>query len=181
MDGNILYYVAMILDLCIKTSFIKVQMSESDADLIISQVQEFLKKQYPFEAVSLSNPERPPGMSETLWRTLKKVQPAQSTITSDIDRYLDSKPVSWSHGLMEDGDPDWVLKWWKANAFNYPLMAQAFRDYFPVLSTEVGVERRFSSARDALGIRRHCMNAETFRWLMLLKGHYDEEREHGDV
>src|SRR5215469_13550286 len=44
------YYVAAILDPHIKTSFIKVQMSESDADLIISQVQEFLKKQYPFEA-----------------------------------------------------------------------------------------------------------------------------------
>jgi hypothetical protein len=181
MDANILYYVAAILDPRIKTSFIKAQMSEPDAHLVISQVREFLKKEYPFETVSPSTLERPPGMPETLWRTLKKVQPAQSTITSDIDQYLDSKPVNWSQGLIEDGDPNWVLKWWKANAFSYPLMAQAFRDYFPVPSAEVDVERRFCNARDVLGIRRHSMNAETLRWLMLLKGHYEGGCRHGDA
>ena len=84
---------------------------------------------------------------------------------------------NWSHALIEDDDPDWVLTWWKANAFNYPLMSQAVRDYFPVPSAEVGVERLFSNARDVLSIRRHCMNAETLRWLMLLKGHYDRLRD----
>ena len=40
MDGNILYYVAAILDPRIKTSYIKAQMSEPDMYLIISQVRE---------------------------------------------------------------------------------------------------------------------------------------------
>jgi hypothetical protein len=36
MDGNILYYVAAILDPRIKTSYIKAQISKPDARLIIS-------------------------------------------------------------------------------------------------------------------------------------------------
>ena len=107
-----------------------------------------------------------------MWKTLQKAQPSQVTHLSDIDRYMDSPPVDWSHPLIKDGDPDWVLKWWKANTFNFPLMAQAARDYLSVPSAEVGVERQFSGARDVLGLRRHCMNAETMRWLMLLKGVY---------
>ncbi|KAF1809493.1 hypothetical protein P152DRAFT_461441 [Eremomyces bilateralis CBS 781.70] len=37
-------------------------------------------------------------------------------------------PASWSHPSFADGDPDWVLKWWKANAPDFPCMAQAVRD-----------------------------------------------------
>ena len=181
MDGNILYYVAAVLDPRIKTSVIRAQMTEEDASVIVSQVREFLKKQYPVGELSPSKPDRPSGMPEQLWRTLKMVHPVQSTMASDIDRYLDSMPVNWSHALIEDGDPDWVLKWWKANAFNYPLMSRAVRDYFPIPSAEVGVERLFSSARDVLGIRRHCLNADTFRWLMFLKGRYHKERQRKDV
>ena len=110
-------------------------------------------------------------MSETIWKTLCRVQePSEGGITSDIDKYLDSPPVSWSHQLIEDGDSEWVLKWWKANTFQYPLMAQAVRDYLPVPSAEVGIERVFSGGRDVLGLRRQSMSAETMRWLMLLKG-----------
>ena len=175
MDDNILYYVAAALDPRIKTSFIEAQMKGPDAKLIISQVREFLKKEYPFDLVLPSNTERPSGMSETMWKTLKRVQPPQQTLISDVDKYMNSKPVNWSHSSIEDGDPEWALKWWKANAFDFPLMAQAARDYLPVPSAEVGVERLFSGARDVLGLRRHSMNAETMRWLVLLKGFYDNK------
>ncbi|EED11685.1 conserved hypothetical protein [Talaromyces stipitatus ATCC 10500] len=177
MDSNIIYYVAAILDPRVKTSFIRAQMSKSDADVIVSDIREYLKKQYPASPTSSSSAERPPGMPGTLWKKLKKIQPLQSAdIISDIDRYLDSSPEMWSHGMIEDGDPDWILKWWKANAFNYPLMSKAVQDYLPIPSAEVGVERLFSNARDVLGIRRHCLNSETFRWLMFLKGQYGKER-----
>ncbi|KAF1813794.1 hypothetical protein P152DRAFT_373086, partial [Eremomyces bilateralis CBS 781.70] len=49
----------------------------------------------------------------------------------------------------------------KANAPDFPCMAQAARDCLSVPSIEVGVERPFSGARDVLGLRRHSMNAET--------------------
>ena len=40
MDDNVLYYVAAVLDPRIKTSLIEAQMSEPDAQLIISQVRD---------------------------------------------------------------------------------------------------------------------------------------------
>ena len=172
MDDNLLYYVASVLDPRIKSSLIVSQMSEQDSGLIVSQVREFLKKEYPpepFVSGEVDHP-RPPGMSETMWRTLRKVQPSKEVSLSDIDKYLDSPPVNWSHHMIGDADAEWVLKWWKANAFNFPLMAKAARDYLPIPSAEVGIEREFSNARDVLGLRRHRLNAETMRWLMLLRG-----------
>jgi hypothetical protein len=68
--------------------------------------------------------------------------------SSDIDKCIDSPPVSW-------------LKWWKANSFAYPLIAQAVRDYLPVPSAEVGIGRVFSGGTDVLGLWRQS-------WLMLL-------------
>jgi len=170
MDDNILHYVACIMDPRIKTTFIEAQMSSSDSQNIIREVRSFLKKLYPFETTVSTQSERPSGMSETTWKTLRKVRPSQAILTSDIDKYIDSPPVDWSHQLIEDGDPDWVPKWWKANTFAYPLMAQAVRDYLPVPSAEVAIERVFSGGRDVLGLRRQSMSAETMRWLMLLKG-----------
>jgi hypothetical protein len=172
MDDNLLYYVASVLDPRIKSSLIVSQMSEQDSGLIVSQVREFLKKEYPpepFVSCEVDHP-RPAEMSKTMWRTLRKVQPSKEASLSDIDKYLDSPPVNWSHHTIGDADAEWVLKWWKANAFNFPLMAKAARDYLPIPSAEVGIEREFSNARDVLGLRRHRLNAETMRWLMLLRG-----------
>ncbi|KAJ5240474.1 uncharacterized protein N7469_002065 [Penicillium citrinum] len=111
MDDN-LYYVASVLDPRIKSSLIVSQMSEQDSGLIVSQVRNFLKKEYPPEAFVSHESEHshPPGMSETMWRTLCKVRPAQGSLTSDIDKYLDSPPVSWSHHMIGDADEEWVLK-----------------------------------------------------------------------
>jgi hypothetical protein len=171
MDDNLLYYVASVLDPRIKSSLIVSQISEQDSALIVSQVREFLKKEYPPEPLVSreANHTRPPGMSKTMWRTLCKVQPSKEASLSDVDKYLDSPPVNWSHHMIGDADAEWVLKWWKANAFNFPLMAKAARDYLSIPSAEVGVEREFSNARNILGLRRHRLNAETMRWLMLLR------------
>jgi hypothetical protein len=172
MDDNLLYYVASVLDPHIKTSLIVSQMSEQDSGLIVSQVRGSLEKEYPLEPFVSCEVDhaRPAGMSETMWRTLRKVQPSKEASLSDIDKYLDSPPVNWSHHMIGDADAEWVLKWWKANAFNFPLMAKAARDYLPIPSAEIGIEREFSNARDVLGLRRHRLNAGTMRWLILLRG-----------
>jgi hypothetical protein len=75
MDDNLLYYVASVLDPRIKSSLIVSQISEQDSALIVSQVREFLKKEYPPEPLVSreANHTRPPGMSKTMWRTLCKV------------------------------------------------------------------------------------------------------------
>lgn len=173
MDENILYYVATVLDPRIKTSLIDAHMSSADASVITSQVRTFLTTKYPLKTATRQEPRQPIGMPDTLWKTLKRIQPGSAPCVSDIEKYLDSPPVGWSHSCAPDGADDWVLKWWKVNAFEFPTMARAARDYLPVPSTEVGVERVFSGARDVQGLRRHSMNAETMRWLVLLKSHYD--------
>lgn len=111
-------------------------------------MREFLKKEYPHEPSVSCEADRPSGMSETMWRTPRKVQLSQRTLSSDIDRYLDSPPVSWSHHMIGDVDKEWALKWWRAKAFNFPLMAKAARDYLPIPSAEVWIEREFSNVRD---------------------------------
>ncbi|GKZ63695.1 hypothetical protein AnigIFM49718_005633, partial [Aspergillus niger] len=74
MDDNLLYYVASVLDPRIKSSLIVSQMSEQDSGFIISQVRDFLKKEYPPEPLVSREVDlpRPPGMSETMRRTLRK-------------------------------------------------------------------------------------------------------------
>jgi hypothetical protein len=54
--------------------------------------------------------------------------------------------------MIGDTDAQWVLKWWKANTFNFPLIAKAARDYLPIPSVEIGIEHEFSDARDILGL-----------------------------
>jgi hypothetical protein len=54
------------------------------------------------------------------------------------------------------------------NKDEYPRMAAAARDYLAIPASEVPVERIFNIGRDILGIRRHSMNSETMRMLMLL-------------
>jgi hypothetical protein len=108
MYDNLLYYVASVLDPRIKSSLIVSQMSEQDSGLIVSQVREFLKKEYPpepFVSCEVDHP-RPAGMSETMWRTLRKVQLSKEASLSDIDKYLDSPPVNWSHHMIGDADAE---------------------------------------------------------------------------
>jgi hypothetical protein len=59
-------------------------------------------------------------MPDSLWKTLRPLQPGAGVQMSDIDKYLDYAVVSWSQSCVEDGNADWVLKWWKANAFEFP-------------------------------------------------------------
>jgi hypothetical protein len=86
----------------------------------------------------------------------------------DIDRYLDSPPVTFKL-KAEDDQMQWVLNWWDGNKWEYPSMAQAARDYIAIPASEVDVERLFNVGRDVLGIRRFSMSGNTLRTVMLLK------------
>jgi hypothetical protein len=91
----------------------------------------------------------------------------------DIDRYLDTPALHWNPQDKSNWDPDWVLKWWDANAFQYPLMAAAARALLAISGSEVDVERLFSGGRDLLGIRRYALKGETMRILTLLKAYFE--------
>jgi hypothetical protein len=46
MDNNIIYYIALILDPCIKTIWLREHLKE-DADIVIDNIWTTLKKNYP--------------------------------------------------------------------------------------------------------------------------------------
>ena len=54
-------------------------------------------------------------------------------------------------------------------------MSCATQDFLPLPASEVVCERLFSTGRDMLGLRRHRLNGETMRLLMLLKNGFNEE------
>ena len=72
-----------------------------------------------------------------------------------------------------------MLKWWKANAFQFPLMAEAARDLLAVPGLEVDVERLFCGGRDQLGIYRYSLSRETMRLLTLLKSFFERKINQG--
>jgi hypothetical protein len=51
---------------------------------------------------------------------------------------------------------------------------RAARDLLAIRSAEVDVERLFSEGRDALGIRRMAMEADTMRMVRLMKSYWDQ-------
>jgi len=69
---------------------------------------------------------------------------------------------------------DWVLKWWKANAFHYQQVAVAARDLLAIPYAKVDVERLFSKGRDILGIRRMALGTDTMRMVMLMRSHLSD-------
>ena len=95
MVDNILYNVETVLYPRINTSLIEARMNKEDAELINSDARKSLKHEYLFLPSLPSDAERPSGMPEFLWNN--RVQPHPCPQISDVDRYLDSAPVSWLH------------------------------------------------------------------------------------
>jgi hypothetical protein len=89
-------------------------------------------------------------------------------VVCDIDKYRDLDLVNWDENNTSNYRLNWVLDWWKANAFQYLLMAEAARDLLAVPGSEVDVKRLFCGGRDCLGIRRYALKGETIKILTLL-------------
>ena len=82
---------------------------------------------------------------------------AQEKVQAEISRYsLEPSYV---------GDP---LKWWKANASRYPLLANLARKYLCIPATSVPSERVFSSAGHIVNKRRACLDPSSVNMLVFL-------------
>ena len=110
---------------------------------------------------------------------LRRARKASNWTTCDVDRYLDTNSIDWDENDLSNYDPDWVLNWWKANAFQFPVMAAAARAILAVPGSEVDVERLFCGGRDLLGIRRYALKGETMRLLTLLKAYFERAINRG--
>jgi hypothetical protein len=171
MDASDTYYTALILDPRVKGDLLLEELEdEATGREILQALRDNLHRDYPVNTVESSLPmaqslqECSTEYSDVESRLRKRLQPRNQPLLSDIDRYFDSPRVN----INDMKDPNWLCNWWQINKDEYPRMAAAARDYLAIPASEVPVERIFNIGRDILGIRRHSMNSETMRMLMLL-------------
>jgi hypothetical protein len=183
INENIIYHAAAVLDPRIKLTLIREQYGDQ-ADDIIDRVQKYLMEEWqkqspvapPTEELKL-----PPGSDLHHLGLLRRARKSSNWGTCDIERYLNTDPIEWDAMDESHYNDDWVLNWWKANAFQFPYMAAAARALLAVPASEVDVERLFSGGRDLLGIRRYALKGETMRILTLLKSYFERAMNHGTV
>jgi hypothetical protein len=137
--------VAAILDPRIKVE--NIEPSHSSGDAILAKMQHFVRKHY-LAAKPREYPESTDPATRVLIRQLRRIH-AKNPPMSDIDRYFDSEICVW------DGrdDREWVLRWWRMNAADYPIVARVARDYLAVLAAEVRVEGLLGERFNVMDLR----------------------------
>jgi hypothetical protein len=178
MDASDVYYTALTLDPRVKGEVIvrELQGDNDSGNLVLEEIRCSLHQKYPLIDPDLSgavtttqySPESNSQYCDMESQMLQRLQPQYQSILSDIDRYFDGPLVS----VADTKHPNWLCNWWRIHKDEYPRMAAAARDYLAIPSSEVGVERSFSSGRDLIGVRRHSMSADTMRILMLMNDVY---------
>jgi hypothetical protein len=162
------------LDPRFKCELLKQELEDEESALaIIGQLRAFLHRQYPMDKEPLLPPTLPtsvPKPKSLEDRLLERFQ-GQSKQVLDIDRYFDDGIINVSNVSKDN----WLFEWWNTHQGEYPQMSRAAQDFLPLPASEVVCERLFSTGRDMLGLRRHRLNGETMRLLMLLKNGFDEE------
>jgi hypothetical protein len=175
MDSQDAYYIALILDPRFKTLLLEKELGDVTAPKVIRTVKEALHEQYPSKLppdLSTAKIDQGNKRQSLEARVLQKLQP-QVIQRSDIDRYFEEGVVTVDESVTKA--ENWLFSWWNMHKDEYPRMAAAARDYLPIPAAEVAVERLFSRGRDMLGLRRHSLNGESMRRLMLLRDIYISE------
>jgi hypothetical protein len=175
MDASDTYYTALILDPRVKGDLLLDELEdETIGREILQALRDNLHRDYSVATMESNLPtgqsllERSTEHSDVESRLLKRLQPRNQPLLSDIDRYLNSPRVN----INDMKDPNWLCNWWRINKGEYPRMAAAARDYLAIPASEVPVDRLSNAGRDILGIRRHSMNSETMRMLILMDNVY---------
>jgi len=176
INDNIMYYAAHVLDPRVKFNLIDEQCD--DPMQVKKDVRDFFKREWltgqpPKRSVPAGEIKAPKGASQHSLNLLRRAKVSSDSGVCDIDRYLDAPAITWDDEDETNYDPDWILKWWKTSAGQFPYMAKAARALLAVPSAEVDVERLFSGGRDLLGIRRFGLNGESMRILTLLKAYFE--------
>lgn len=174
IDRQDTYYIALVLDPRFKTLLLERDLGKMAASEVIQYIKECLHKQYqsPHKDLAEQNSRNKRATRTIEARILQKLQPLSQRL-SDIDRYFNEGVVIAQDTMIQD--KEWLLSWWRTHYHKYPCAAAATRDYLAIPASEVAVERLFNSGRDLLGLRRHSLNRETIRQLVLLRDAYKSE------
>ena len=175
---NIMYFAAHVLDPRFKTQLIEEQYG-SEATEIVDEIKAYLKKQWPQQDQAAApvqdvDFQQFSGIDIHTANLLRRAQRLQqnTNASDDIDAYFSSPTVQFDPLDRKSFTMDWILEWWRGNAFMFPTMAKAARALLAVPGAEVDIERLFCGGRDLLGVRRATMSGATMRILTLLKAHF---------
>ena len=98
---------------------------------------------------------------------------------SEVDIYQEDPLVSLREGESFD-----VLKWWKRNAEQYPILAKMARDFLAIPLSSVASESTFSTAGMIINQHRSSLNPETAEVLICskdwLKEYFSDEDDTDD-
>ncbi len=168
-DANDIYFITAALDPRYKARWLVDHLEQDDARDILIYVRNKLKEMYlvPIIPQVKNEPEVMAMTNNAASVLLKRFFPAKQEPDTDIDRYF-NQPVIQNYENFD------LLGWWKANEQEYPLMAQAARDFLCVASTSTSCERIFSMGKDLIGVRRYSLKPGTMRSLMLLKSIFND-------
>ena len=83
--------------------------------------------------------------------------------TDDVDRYLGSRLVASSQVSLD------ILKWWKGNQSEFPILSIFARDVLSVPVSTISSESAFSLSRRILDTRRMSLTSEMVECLTCLK------------
>jgi len=169
----VLYWLALFLDPRVKCDWFKLRLSNKANNEVLSNIRKFIRDEYNEQSIiPTSAPDT--SFDSVELRMLRALNSTNEASGSEIDRYITSPTIVY-HPVGGIVDPQWVPKWWKANANEWPLLTQVARDILAIPPSEVPVERLFNTGRDMVGLRRSDLGAETMRVLMILKD--DQNRQ----
>lgn len=175
MDGQDAYFVAQVLDPRFKTLLLEKELGKVSAPKVISHIKGLLHELYPPsprpDSTVRSSPIEPAARTIEA-RILQKLQPPRRQL-SGIDRYFEDGVVTAQDPAVQD--KEWLFSWWRAHCHECPRVGAAARDYLAIPASEVAVERLFNNGRDLLGLRRHSLQGETMRRLVLLRDIYKSD------
>lgn len=186
LGDQAMIYSSHTLDPRHRMDLIKTMMPDK-VDEVLTTIKSYLIREFPTLGVRPEAPTpssysivQPDGMGIAQWKALqarraREAEAGATTPSSELDRWLAAPPIYVDEDEFKS--PDYVRRWWKAHATEWPLLAQAARVLIPTSASEVDVERLFSGCRDEFGIRRHSLKAETVRVLTLLRSAYTSEDE----
>jgi len=89
-------------------------------------------------------------------------------MTTELDRYLDETPVSYSAKFD-------ILKWWMGNAAKYPTLACIARDLLAIPASSVVFESAFSTSKKIVNKFHSSLLPETVESLICTQDWFREE------
>ena len=100
---------------------------------------------------------------------------------SEVDTYLEDSLVP-----LREGEEFDVLRWWKRNQDQYPILAKMARDFLAIPLSTVASESTFSTAGMVIDKYRSSLSSETVEALICakdwLKGYLsDDEDDDGNI